>query len=224
MQRLGNLKDPLEQTKVFIKEICKVDPDKIDLISQAENFKKWSENVSYEVEPAPTSFKIDGRTFYTKYLELDNIIYPTPLDMQLQFLIEAANVELEPDSLNNIDNITALMYREDWSKPYDQGEYLSNALFFEKQKCKYSLWGRQKYNELILTLRDTYPILYTHGQEDDDKENGRKMFDLLNAVAQDNPSLYDQARNVKISDAFAWMEMKKKESIKQKHEQARQRR
>ena len=219
MQRLGSAKDPLKQIEIFSREICKIDPEKYDPIDLANIFRQWFERVDYRAEEAPFEFKIGKRTFKSHYIEVEGEKVQTLLLMPLAFLIEASEVKIEDGTLNNIDNLTALMYREDWTKDFSVEEYFSNAKFFNKQPTKYSLFGLKKFRELILTLKNTYPLLYQNHEADTDKEDSRKMFDMLNAIASDDPTKYTKARRVKIQDAFVWMENKKKEAIKRKHEE-----
>lgn len=216
LQRLISETDVEKQCRIFIEEICKQKFNDFPEYEIAKAYKYWFESLTYQVEEPPYSFKLNGKTFHSCYLELDKQKYSTPLNMQLAFLIEAANVEHDIEKFKDIDNIAALLYREDWEKPFNQKEYLSNAMTFEKSAAKYSLWGLTKYNELILTLKNTFPILYDEENEDNGKTDGRKMFDLLNAVAGDNPSQFETARSTTIGDCFTWMEQKKIESIKRK--------
>ncbi len=217
MQHLGNSDvDDLEKVDYFIKEICKLNPDDFEPLDKALAFKEWSESLVVENEEAPLSFKLGGRTFKSCYIQLKDRQLENLLDMQLAFLYELSNLDYDISTYSNIDNVCALMYREDWSKDFDVTEYLDNAIFFNKQKLKFSLYGMEKYNNLIVTLKATYPILYDDSDETSVKSDGRRMFDVINAVSKDSPIHQDAAKNTKISNVFEWMEQKKIESINQK--------
>ena len=214
MQHLGTLNNPTQEAKVFIKEICKLDPKGFPKEEMLLAYQKWLTSLDYTIEEAPYHFKIGKRVFHSSYIKVGDQYLPNPLGVKLKFLMEAANLEFNVAKFHLLDNITALMYREDWSKPFTIQEYFDNAKFFESQVCKYSFWGVAKYNELIVTLKDTYPILYQDNS--DDKTAGRKMFDMLNAISGDSPTNQEAAEDLEISRAFEWMEHKKIESIKRK--------
>ena len=215
MQRLGNEEDHLKKVDIFIKDICKQDPELFTDLDKAIAFKQWGENLVFEKEETPLEFKIDGRLFKSCYMQLTDRKIPDLLSMHLGYLIEAANLEFDLESYKNIDNIAALFYREDWSKRFDKIEYLNNALLFNKQALKYSLWGVEKYHELIVTLKTTYPILYEDNQ-DNGKSDGRKMFDVLNGVSGDSPIKQEEGINTKLSNVFQWLEQKKIDSVNEK--------
>lgn len=215
LQEITSEKDALKKCDFFIENICRLDPNKFDEIQKAESFRKWFSCLIYETEKAPLSFKVNGKWYHAKHVTVDGEKIATPLQMQLAFLIEAVNIKIDIEQFKGIDNMAALMYRQDWSKPFNIEEYFESAKMFEGLETKYSLWGMTKYNELILTLKKAYPILYQDNEETG-KTEGRKMFDLLNAVSGDNPSQFENARSTAISDAFTWMEHKKIEHVKQK--------
>ena len=51
---------------------------------------------------------------------------------------------------------------------------------------------------------------------DRDKSDGRKMYDVLNALSSDNPTKQEEAENLPLWRAFTWLEQKKIEQINQK--------
>jgi hypothetical protein len=214
MQRLGSLNSPIKEAKVFIRDICKLKVDDVDEAQRLIAYREWLLSLDFSIEKAPISFNLDGKEFSTCHLVLKKKKHETLLNMQLAFLYELINLKIDPEKYKAIDNVAALIYREDWSKPFNQTEYFENALMFEKSKCKFSLWGMQKFNELIVILKDTYPILYQGNNED--KEDGRKMYDMINAISGDVVSNQKAALEVEIFRAFEWMEAKKIESIKRK--------
>lgn len=215
MQHFGSPISTKEKVERFIKEVCKLEPKDIDFNQQVIAFDTWSRSLYYEKEETPLEFELDGKTFKSCYIELVDRKIEDPLSMQLAFLYESANLDFDLDTYRDIDNITALMYREDWSKPFNQIEYFNNAIFFNKQPLKFSLFGVDMYQNLIVTLKQTYPILY-QDEESSVKSDGRRMFDLLNAVSGDSPIKQDDARNTKISNAFTWLEQKKIDSINER--------
>lgn len=214
MQHLGTLSNPIKEAKVFFEEICNLDAKDFPDDEILTAYQTWLTSLDYTIEEAPHHFKIGKRTFHSSYIKVGEQYLPNPLSVKLRFLIELANLEFDVSKFHLLDNITALIYREDWSKPFTTQEYFDNAKFFEGQVCKYSFWGVAKYNELIVTLKDTYPILYQDNS--DDKTDGRKMFDMLNAISGDSPTNQEAAEDLAISRAFEWMEHKKIESIKRK--------
>lgn len=214
MQLLGSLNDPTKEAKVFIRDICKLNLNDVDEIHQLVAYQEWLLSLDFSMDEAPSTFKLDEKTFKTCQLQLRDRTIETPLNMQLRFLIELVNLEIDVEKYQSIDNVAALIYREDWNKPFDQSEYFNNAIMFEKAKCKYSFWGMQKFKDLIVTLKNTYPILYQNNT--DEKEDVRKLYQMLNAISGDIPANQIEAENIEIYRAFEWMEEKKKEAIKRK--------
>ena len=215
LQRLTKEEDKLKAVDLFFDLIVCKDKDSFADYDRALLFNKWSKASEISIEESPLKFSIGGRTFHSHYLDLGEHKIPTLLNMQLAFLIELTNLEIEYETYRAFDNVAALMYREDWTKPFDQKEYLSNALFFNQQKSKYSIWGVQKMQELYMAMREAFPILYD-GDQENGRTDGRKMMDLLNIASGDNPSKWNDARNTSIADVFGWMEEKKIEHINKK--------
>jgi len=216
MQKILSKKNIVERAEIFIQEICNLNPTQYPETEHINAFTKWLESIVIPAIEPPYEFQLNGKLFKSSYLQFKGKKISALLEMQIAYLIEASNIEIDQEKFKGIDNIAALFYREDWSKDWDYIEYINNAILFENSKIKYSLYGLTKYNELILNLKNSYPILYQGAEEEEAKTDGRKMFDLLNAISQDNPINYKEARNVKISDAFIWMEEKKIQSTKQK--------
>ena len=73
------------------------------------------------------------------------------------------------------------------------------------------------YNNLMVELRDTFPVLY--GNKNEDKEEGRKMYSMLLGLSKDDATKWDAAKNIKVSDAFIYLETKEIEFQKRKKEQ-----
>ena len=206
------MNNPIEEAKVFSKEVCGLNPDDYSDSELFINYNIWLKALDFSMESAPYYFEIGKKVFHSSYIKVGEQYIPNLLAMKLKFLIELVSLEYDVSKFHLIDNIAALMYREDWSKPFSIQEYFDNAKMFEGLECKYSFWGVEKFNELIVTLKDTYPILYQ--DNNDDKTDSRKMFDMVNAISGDSPINRNQAENVELSEAFEWMEFKKKESIK----------
>ena len=169
IQQLVSQKDVVKKSNLFIRQIANLNPDDFPTSEKVKSCNEWfSRLVIPTVEP-PFEFKIGIKVFKSCYLEVQEKKYSNPLGMQLAFLIEAANVDLDQDLFKGIDNIAALFYREDWAKDFDAQEYFNNAKLFERSKLKYSLYGLTKYNELIVTLKNTFPILYQESGNEEPK-------------------------------------------------------
>lgn len=222
MQELLSKESDAEMAEYFIKEICNIDPNIIPPSEQIKAFKTWYSKLEYSQEVPPSSFKVNGKKLSLPIIEFKGKEVDNLLNIKLGYLIELVNLDIDLEKFKGIDNVAALLYREDWDKPFDVQEYIDTAVMFESLPCKYSLYGMTKYNELILTLKNTYPILYEDNEEG--KTDGTKLTELLIAASGDNPSNFDQARNAKVSDVFTWMVEKKKKYINEKLKMQKQRR
>ena len=218
LQMLFKESNPLKRVDIVFEHIFKLEVDKFEDYDRALAYKQWSEDSLIQLDKAPLDFKIGKRIFKTNYIDLgDDIKIPSLLKMHLGSLIELTNLEIDIDSYKAFDNVTALMYREDWSKPFSYQEYLKNALFFNSQKSKYSIWGVQKMDELFKTLKDTYPILYEGEQEG--KSDGRKMTDLKIMYKKAFGVSEEEVLNEEINAVFEWMENEKIDHLKKKLKQ-----
>jgi len=196
---LGDIKDATEQADYVIKEICKVNPDKVhpeDKLPILATINHYmTEN---KVSSAPLHFETNGRKFST----LKNL-----LNIKVRHFIELVNSKVDGDSLSNYHLVAACMYREDWSKEFDEDEVIDNAGMFYESSSKFSFWGVEKYSELVSLLQSTYPILYEGKQENKESE-GRRAYSMLNGLAKDDPTKWKVAENLELWRAFVWMEEK----------------
>lgn len=131
------------------------------------------------------------------------------LKIQLQYFIEIVNARPNQDTYHNFELLTACFYREDWSKPFNDDELITNATWLNSQPLMYNLYGVILMQELFNLLRSTYPILYSKEQDAEDEEDGRKLYDMLNGLAKDDPTKWDDARNLTLETAFTYLEEKK---------------
>lgn len=138
------------------------------------------------------------------------------LKIHLQYFIEIVNCDVSIDTYQGLELLTACFYREDWNKPYDDEELLINATWLNSQPLMYNLYGVILMQNLFKTLKEVYPILYTNSGESEDEEEGRKMYDMLNGLAKDDPTKWDAARNLRLETAFAYLEEKKLEFEKKR--------
>lgn len=196
---LGNITEPLEQANYILKELCKVDPakvhpdDKLPVLATMNHLLSEDKPVS-----APYSFETNGKTFST----LKNL-----LNIKVRFFIELVNSKINGESLNNYHLVAACLYREDWSKPFNEDEIIENATMFYESSSKYSFWGVEKYSTLVSLLQSTYPILYEGKQELKESE-GRRAYSMLNGLAKDDPTKWKEAEELELWRAFVWMEEK----------------
>ena len=207
MHSIGSKETDAEKADEFFKLIVEKNidnfdyPEKIAAMSTCFRFLE-NENIG---EP-PAEVKINKVTYkLPSYL----------LDMQVKFMIELVNLELDMETYRHFHLCCACFYREDWTKPFTREEYFKNAKMFFDAEFIYSLWGLQMFDKLIVTLKNNYPILY-ESEGDEDKSDGRKMYDVLNALSSDNPTKQEEAENLPLWRAFTWLEQKKIEQINQK--------
>lgn len=165
----------------------------------------------HKMESAQTSIVIDGFT----YTCLENL-----LEIPFKYFIELVNQRIEEDDFTNWNSIAACLYRRDWTQPFDPSEWISNAKLFWTSSCKIGFWGIEKFNELISLLKQTYPILYENGKEDEEQEEGRRAYNMLNAVAKDDPTKWAEAETLPLWRVFAWLELKE---IQHQNEKQRKR-
>ena len=137
------------------------------------------------------------------------------LNIQTKFFIEMVNGNCNPQTFEGFEVLVACFYRVDWSKDYDEDELENNIAWFTRQPFLYALWGWKLFNELGVLLKETYPILYG-GKQDEEIEDGRKLYDMLNALSKDDPNNWERSGNLPLNVTFAYLEQKKIELIKAK--------
>lgn len=160
-----------------------------------------------KIEDSPDIIKVGGMTLK----KCDNL-----LDMQVKYLIEAVNLRLEDEWLIDHHMLAACFYRKDWSKPFNKNEYFEVAKAFYYSPVVFALYAQQLFNKLILNLQENYPVLYG-GSSDEEKTDGRKMYDLLNNLSGNDPTKQEIAENLPIFRAFTWMEQNKIDEINRKN-------
>ena len=162
-------------------------------------------------------------TFLTMLVDEESAKYERSIDklslpknllhIKTQHFIELINSNPDLDTSAGLDVAVACFYRKDWSKDYDEDELEVSAKWFETQPYLYGLWGYILYLELSNQLKETYPILYA-GKQDDDLSDGRKLYDMLNAISKDDPNNWKKSGNLPLNITFAYLEQKKIEQIK----------
>lgn len=198
--QLGNIQEPIDQAGYLLGlfnpdvNIDDIHPDDRFILLATVNHL-LSEN---KVGSAPCSFETNGKKFNT----LENL-----LNIKVRYFIELVNIDLSEDKFDHFHLVAALIYREDWTRPFDESEVIENATLFYKSSPKFSIWGVEMYSKLITLLRDTYPILYEGKQENKESE-GRRAWSMLNGLAKDDPTKWEEAENLELSKAFVWMELK----------------
>lgn len=207
MHNIGSKDSDAEKADAFFKTVLDLNIDdfgyseKISAMSTCFRLLE-AENIG----EAPTEIKINKVTYkLPSYL----------MDMQVKFMIELVNLELDMETFRHFHLCCACFYREDWTKPFSREEYFRNAKTFFDAQFIYSLWSLSMFEKLIVTLKENYPILY-EGSEGDDKAEGRKMYDVLNALSSDNPTKQEEAESLPLWRAFTWLEQKKIEQLNQK--------
>ena len=159
--------------------------------------------------PAPESFEIDG------------IVYRCPdhpLELQVDHFKELANAKIKDGSFEYYNWVAALIYQEDHLAPFNGKRSVEVAKMLWTKSCKFSLWGMEKYKEMLSLLRDTFPILYEK-KGDDEEDEGVRAFGMVNALAKDDPTRWAEAGRLQIATAFRWIELKEIESRREKQRQ-----
>jgi len=212
MHRLGKEQDLQKKMNYLFKDILKQDPDKFELEPMYAAYLTIVDKLNNEDLPNPDPFiVITKRKFFFFKRNVKYYLCEDLLDMQLKFLIELTNLDLDLDTCNAFHQMAACMYREDWSKPYNKKEYIRRCEAFYYAEAYYSLQAYRVYSRLIVTLKETYPTLY-EGDEGVTPD-GRKMYDLLDSITKDDITKEELAGEQPIERAFRWMEDKKIEQI-----------
>ena len=206
MQHLGFPKPPHTTSwEVFFKEILKLDPA---LFFEADMVKAYSifldKITNYQIKEIPKKISIGS-------------LPESLINIKVGHLIEIVNVEVNETTLFGSNILAACFYRKDWSKEFNENEIIKGANELIKKPLIFSMYGIILKQQLFFELNEIFPILYDKGEtEDDAPDNGRKSYDLLNGLAKDNPLDWDRAKNLSVATAFAYLEQKKIEAIKNK--------
>lgn len=138
------------------------------------------------------------------------------LDIHTGYFIEMVNADANLETFEGLDVLAACFYRKDWSEDYNEKELEDSSEYFQKKDLTLARWAWHLFDELCQTLRDTYPLLYQNEKDSKEVEEGRKLYDMLNALSQDNPNEWRRTKNLPLSTSFAYLEEKKKDYLKQK--------
>lgn len=207
---LGQAETTQQKAQVFFDTILKIDYDIIDEEDALDTYLAFKHILQNESIEIPTEFK------GYKLPPRNNL-----LKIRLQHFIELVNCDIQPEKFIGLEVSTACFYRKDWNKEYDEDELIDFATKLNGMPLYYSLFGVALFQQLILTLKETYPILYqspkdVDGNEVQESEEGRKLYDMLNGLAGDDVTKWGAARNLTLETAFTFLEQKKIESEKKR--------
>jgi hypothetical protein len=160
-----------------------------------------------DIGEPPAKIKYNG----VEYHRHDDLLY-----MPLKFLVELVNIDLNHDTFEFYYAVTALLYRKDWSKPFDRREYLKGQEVFFNAPFLYSLYSLKLFNQLIVSLQNSYPVLYKGEQKEEN--DGRKMYSLIRTLANREATKMELAENMEIARAFSWIEDERIDEINKKNE------
>ena len=205
MQLLGSAETIEEKIAIFFKHIDK-NPNLFTIEKQmavVSTFLKLIEMDDIGEPPELIKTK-DGKRYLIKEL----------LKMPFKFFIELLNVELT-DDLKYFHAIPALFYRKDWTKPYSDEEYLESQQLFHKEQFRYTLWAMKVFDNLIVTLKENYPILYKGGSNIE--ESGRRMYSVLRRISNGDITKMEDVEKLKLWRVMSWLEQEEIEYINQKN-------
>jgi hypothetical protein len=207
MQALGT--HPVKkQVETFFKHIG-YDPNMFsesDALATFYTFRHYIE--TEDVGEPPVKIKYNGIT----YFKPDDL-----LDMPLKFLVELVNIDIDIETKDFFYAVTALLYRKDWSRSFNKKEYLDGQKIFFDAPYIYSLYSLKLFNQLIVSLQNSYPVLYKGEQKE--QNDGRKMYSLIRTLANEDATKMAQAEDLEIWRAFSWMEDVRIDEINKKNEQ-----
>ena len=197
LAELVEIESQEEQADYILREISNVNPTKVDpseklpILAVFTHLIKQKKLVSAPWEIETNSMKMS--------------VPENLLKIKVKHFVELVNLDLT-DGYKNHHVLAALMYREDWSKPFDEDEVIDNAKMFWESSSKFGIWAAELFEKLITLLKNTYPILYE--KKESEKSEGRRAYGMLNGLAQDNPTQWEKAENLELWRAFTWMELK----------------
>lgn len=205
MQQLGSVETIEERITIFFKHI-KIDKELFTIEKQIALLSTFLKLIEMDDigEPPEVIKTVDGK--YNKPTQL--------LKMPFKFFIELLNVELT-DDLKYFHAIPAIMYRKDWSKPYSDEEYLAGQELFYKEQFRYALWAMKVFDNLVVTLKENYPILYKGGSSE--QESGRRMYSVLRRVSNGDITKMEAVEKLELWRVMSWLEQEEIEYINQKN-------
>lgn len=208
---LGRIEETLDQAKYFCENMCNVPPDV--LRDDTEALKLYAHFVveikEYKAE-IKREFTIGKKTFKA----------PDPLnDILVGHYVELINTEINDEDFEDMHIAAACIFREDWSKPYSEEEIIQNAQLFYTHTADVAYFASHLYVELLNLLKEINPILYeSKGGGYDDSP--RKGYDMINILAGNDFTKWDNVKDVKLSKAMTFLE---RLEIQRRNEEQRQR-
>lgn len=201
VQSITESEDLTIQADTFLIEYSKVDPllfdDETKLAIWQTAIKMLSENELSKPKEVIGKYRLPTKT----------------LSIKVGHLIELVNIAL--DGYNGLELIAGCIYRKDWSLPYSESEIIETAHHFRTLPIIHSVHAQLFYQDIITDLKEIYPILY-EGKQEEEQDTGRKMYDLLLSLSNQDFTKWSAVRNEIVSDAFLFLETKKIEYDKQK--------
>ena len=203
---LGKIEDVTEQADYILENYCKVNPKDIDPDEKVPLMAVIGHLISEaKLVSAPYSFETNSLKFNTP----KNL-----LRIKIRYFVDLVNQEFE---IENYHVIAALIYREDWSKDYNEDEIIRNAELFYGISCKYAYWGAEQFANLLNLLKETYPVLYKNKAPKESE--GRRMYNLVHAFAKEFSMSPTVAGNEELSTLMIWLEEKEIERLNEKQQQ-----
>lgn len=207
MQRIGSIEDVDERTALFFKEVVCKDPDLFDEDMRLATMQTCMQLIETEdIGEPPLEIKLNGKT-YKRHSDL--------LDMKFRYLVELVNLDVDYDTMRFFHMVGACFYLDDLDDPFDKNKYFDRARNFHSSMLIFSLFSVRLFNDLIVSLQETYPTLYEGNTQE--KSGGRKLYDMLNALSGDNPTKQKEAEELPLWRCFSWMEQKKIDAINAKN-------
>lgn len=205
----GDLTTDDQRGAYILKEFSKKDPNKFSPEQRASIYltmmKLFEKDSETELKTEIEGYKLPSHL----------------LNITVGHFIEIVNADPDKESLERSEIIMGCLYRKDWSKDFSEEEILETAYFFRDQPLTYTLFGMVKMAELIFTLQETFPLLYDQriNQEaniPETEDEGRKLYDMLQALAGGKFIDWKASKNRLLKDAFVYLEEIKKQRIKEK--------
>lgn len=197
-----------DKPKAFFENILKVDPQEFT----EETMLAWYATFEHMIHMDKIALPEMGTKVVDGYY-----LPPHVLDIRVKHFIEIVNADIDKDNFRGLEVYAGCFYRKDWDKDYSDKEVMETANAFLKKPLYYSLVTSFLMADLVATLKATFPILYSRDpQEGEEKEEGRKLYDMLNGLAKDDVTKWEQVESLKLGKAFAWLELKKKEMIEER--------
>lgn len=207
---LGKIEDTTEQAKYFAENICKISADVF--LNETEMLKLYAHFVleikDYKAE-VKREIEVNGKVFKA----------PDPInDILVGHYVELINTEINEEDYQDMHIVSACIFREDWSKPFSEEEIVRNAQMFYEHTADVAYFSSMLYIELLNLLKEINPILYeSKGGYDD---SPRKGYDMINILANNDFTKWDNVKNVKLSKAMTFLE---RIEIQRRNEEQRQR-